>query len=306
MTLEMEIETVGAPEGLQAFLTSVAEACMAEEGISGAFAALRIVDEATIQSVNRQQRGVDAVTDVLSFPSCQFRRGTARDNPKRLRREYDPAVGRAFLGDILLCLKRAEEQAQAYGHSLRRELGYLTAHAMFHLMGYDHIEPEDKAAMRPMEEKALARLGIRRETEMTGGSDMSQQELFELAMAATDQSYAPYSRFRVGACLLAADGRTFTGCNVENACYGAGICAERSAVSCAVASGARRFTAIAIAARNGEDQWALAWPCGICRQVLNEFSQDMNVIVGIPGEPLLEKKLSELLPESFGPENLGL
>ncbi len=306
MTLEIEMDVAGAPEGTEAFLTAVAEACMAEEGVSGAFAALRIVDEATIQSVNRRQRGVDAVTDVLSFPSCRFRHGTARDNPKRLRREYDPAVGKAFLGDILLCLKRAEEQARAYGHSLRREMGYLTAHAMFHLMGYDHIEPEDKAAMRPMEERALARLGIRRETEMTGGSDMSQQELFELAMGATDKSYAPYSGFRVGACLLSADGRTFTGCNIENASYGATICAERAAVSCAVTSGARRFTAIAIAARSGEGGWALAWPCGICRQVLNEFSVDMDVIVGKPGAPLRVKKLSDLLPESFGPKDLGL
>ena len=306
MTLELEIETVGVPEGLLPFLESVAEACLAEEGISGAFAAMRIVDEQTIRSVNAAQRGVDAVTDVLSFPSCRFRQGTARDNPNRLRREYDPSVGKAFLGDILLCLKRAGEQAEEYGHSLRRELGYLTAHAMFHLMGYDHMVPEDKARMRPMEEKALARLGIRRETEMTGGDDMSQQELFALAAAATERSYAPYSGFHVGACLLAEDGRTFTGCNIENASYGATICAERCAVSCAVSSGARRFTAIAIAARAGDDGWAYAWPCGICRQVLNEFSLDMDVIVGKPGEPLLVKKLSALLPESFGPKDLGL
>ena len=116
MTLELEIETVGVPEGLLPFLESVAEACLAEEGISGAFAAMRIVDEQTIRSVNAAQRGVDAVTDVLSFPSCRFRQGTARDNPKRLRREYDPSVGKAFLGDILLCLKRAGEQAEEYGH----------------------------------------------------------------------------------------------------------------------------------------------------------------------------------------------
>lgn len=306
MTLEIELETEGAPDGLQDFLDAVAEACLAEEGVSGAFAALRIVDEPTIRTVNREQRDVDAVTDVLSFPSCQFRHGTARDNPKRLRREYDPSVGKAFLGDILLCLKRAQEQAEAYGHSLRREIAYLTAHAMFHLMGYDHIQPEDKARMRPMEEKALARLGIRREMEMTGGDDMSGQELFDLAAAATEHSYAPYSRFHVGACVLTEDGRTFTGCNIENASYGATICAERVATACAVAAGARRFRAIAIAARAGEDGWADAWPCGICRQVLNEFSADMDVIIGKPGEPLQVRKLSELLPESFGPQNLGM
>ena len=296
MTLEIEFETTGAPEGLQEFLGSVAAACMAEEGVENAFAALRIVDEATIRQVNREQRDVDSVTDVLSFPSCWFKNGTAKDNPKRLKREYDASVGQIFLGDILLCVKRAEEQAQAYGHSLRRELAYLTAHAMFHLMGYDHIDPADKAKMRPMEERALSRLGIRRETEMTGGNDMSHQELFDMAAEATNKSYCPYSHFHVGACLLAEDGRTFTGCNFENASYGATICAERCAVGNAISAGVQRFTAIAIAGRAGEDGWTLAWPCGVCRQVLSEFCDDMDVILGIPGQGVVVHKLRELLP----------
>lgn len=296
MTLEMEFETTGAPEGLQAFLEQVADACLAEEGIAGAFAALRIVDEETIRTVNREQRGVDSVTDVLSFPSCNFRSGTAKDNLKRLKREFDPAVGKVFLGDILLCVRRAEEQAAAYGHSLRRELAYLTAHAMFHLMGYDHIDPADKAVMRPMEEKALGRLGIRRETEMTGGGDMSYQELFDMAVEAAKNSYCPYSKFSVGAALLSEDGRVFTGCNFENVSYGATICAERCAVGNAVSGGARRFSAIAVVGRAGEDGWTLAWPCGVCRQVLSEFCEDMDVIVGLPGQDLIVRKLSVLLP----------
>ena len=295
MVLEIEFETTGAPEGLQPFLERVAAECMAEEGIEGAFAALRIVDEETIRTVNREQRNIDRVTDVLSFPSCRFKTGTAKDNPKRLRREYDASVGQIFLGDILLCIKRAEEQAAEYGHSLRRELAYLTAHAMFHLMGYDHIEPEDKAKMRPMEEKALSRLGIRRETEMTGGSDMSYQELFDMAVEAAKNSYSPYSNFRVGACLLAEDGRAFMGCNFENASYGATICGERCAVGNAVSAGARKFTAIAVVGRSGDDGWTIAWPCGICRQVLSEFCDDMDVILGIPGEELQVHKLSKLL-----------
>lgn len=295
MILEIEFETAGAPEGLAPFLEGVAEACMQEEGIEGAFAALRIVDEETIRTVNREQRDVDRVTDVLSFPSCQFKKGTARDNPKRLRREYDASVGKIFLGDILLCVKRAQEQAVEYGHSLRRELAYLTAHAMFHLMGYDHIEPEDKAKMRPMEERALARLGIRRETEMTGGNDMSYQEMFDMAVEAAKNAYCPYSKFSVGACLLAEDGRVFTGCNFENASFGATICAERCAVGNAVSSGAKRFTAIAVVGRSGEDGWTVAWPCGVCRQVLSEFCADMDVILGVPGGELQVHKLSKLL-----------
>ena len=107
----------------------------------------------------------------------------------------------------------------------------------------------------------------------------------------------------MGACILTEDGRTFQGCNFENASYGATICAERCAASSAIINGARRFTAIAIVGSAG-----YAWPCGICRQVLNEFGGGkLRVIVGDPeGKNLQVRPLSELLPESFGPEDLGI
>ena len=129
---------------------------------------------------------------------------------------------------------------------------------------------------------------------------MTHENLFRLACEARENAYAPYSKYRVGACILTGDGRTFQGCNFENASYGATICAERCAASCAVAAGQRRFMAIAIAANSA------AWPCGICRQVLREFAcgPDMPVIVGPAGGEFAVKTLSELLPESFGPEYL--
>jgi cytidine deaminase len=115
-------------------------------------------------------------------------------------------------------------------------------------------------------------------------------------------SYSPYSHFKVGACILTADGRTFKGCNFENASYGASICAERCAASCAIAAGARRFAAIAIVGSS-----APAWPCGICRQVLREFSDpSLPVIVGQYGKAFSVMTLGELLPNSFGPEDLGV
>ena len=130
--------------------------------------------------------------------------------------------------------------------------------------------------------------------------EIDRQELFDRACAALEHSYAPYSHFRVGACILTASGQMFSGCNFENASLGATICAERCAASCAIAAGERRFVAIAIAG----DQ-APAWPCGICRQVLREFSPlDMPVIVGRRGGAFAEKTLGDLLPESFGPEDL--
>lgn len=296
--LQWEMPIPGDLTDLEAFLDAVARACFEAEGISGVGFAVRIVDDDAIHALNRETRGIDRETDVLSFPTVAYPAGkTARDCPKRLRREYDPSLGCANLGDCVINLNRARRQADEYGHSLRRELGYLAAHSAFHLMGYDHMNEEEKSAMREMEEKALNAVGITRED-----SAVSYERLMALACEALQNSYSPYSHFRVGACILAEDGRTFQGCNFENASYGATICAERCAAACAIAAGARRFAAIAIA---GEE--VPAWPCGICRQVLREFSDlSLPVIVGAPDKGYTVKTLGELLPESFGPEDLGV
>ncbi len=103
-----------------------------------------------------------------------------------------------------------------------------------------------------------------------------------------------YSGFLVGAALLCKDGTVFTGCNVENASYGATICAERNAVSTAVAAGYREFESIAIAAEGD----GCVYPCGICLQVLNEFSKDLRVICQ-DGDDFRSFQLKELLPKGF-------
>ena len=284
--------------GLEALLNTVAEACFRTEGIEGAGFAVRIVDDAAIQALNREMRNIDRPTDVLSFPTVQFPAGkTARNCPKRLGREFDPYLGCVNLGDCVINLDRARQQAEEYGHSLTRELSYLTAHSAFHLMGYDHMNEEEKAVMREMEERALESVGITRDE-----SAVSYDRLFQLACEAMQNSYSPYSHFKVGACILTADGRTCKGCNFENASYGATICAERCAASCAIAAGARRFVAIAVVGST-----AVAWPCGICRQVLREFSDlSLPVIVGAYGKGYTVKTLGELLPESRSPEDLGV
>ncbi len=166
MPIELQIEVESCPEGLEEFLARVAEACFEIEGISGAGFAVRIVDDAAIQVLNREMRGIDKPTDVLSFPTVSYRPGkTAKDHPKRLRREYDPALGYINLGDCVLNIGRAKQQADEFGHSLRRELGYLTAHSAFHLMGYDHMEEEEKRIMRAMEKKAMQALQLWRDSE---------------------------------------------------------------------------------------------------------------------------------------------
>ena len=298
MPIELQCEVQGCPEGLEEFLSRVTEACIKLEGVENAGMAIRIVDGEEIRNLNREMRGIDRETDVLSFPSCRFPKGTtAKDNPKRLRREYDPCLGYINLGDCVINLARAREQAEEFGHSLARELGYLTAHSAFHLMGYDHMVEEDKRVMREMEKRAMQELRLWRDAK---GEGMNHEALFQKAIEARKNAYAPYSKYMVGACILTEDGQVFTGCNFENASFGATICAERCAASCAINAGQRKFMAVAIAA-NTE-----AWPCGICRQVLREFccGPEMPVIVGPHDGSFRVKTISELLPESFGPEYL--
>ncbi|MDO9499479.1 cytidine deaminase [Falsiroseomonas sp.] len=132
---------------------------------------------------------------------------------------------------------------------------------------------------------------------------MDPAALLDAAEAARDHAYAPYSRFRVGAALLCDDGTIQPGCNLENASYGATICAERVAVGAAIAAGRRRFRAIAIAGPAGI---ALS-PCGICRQVLSEFSPDgaLRVVMRTADGSVRETRLAALLPDAFGPADLA-
>jgi cytidine deaminase len=114
-------------------------------------------------------------------------------------------------------------------------------------------------------------------------------------------AYAPYSAFRVGAAVLTADGRIVPGANVENASYPLSVCAERTAVQRAVTEGVRDLAAVAVVSSAGRE----TWPCGGCRQVLNEFGPEMTVITeDAEGHPLT-RPLRELLPEAFGPADLA-
>jgi cytidine deaminase len=125
--------------------------------------------------------------------------------------------------------------------------------------------------------------------------------LVKAALEARNNAYAPYSHFAVGASLLADDGTVFTGCNVENASYGATNCAERTAFFKAVSEGRRKFTAIAIAGgKEGREPEDYVYPCGICRQVMSEFCDgDFVVLIAKNEKDFVKLRLGELLPESF-------
>ena len=121
-----------------------------------------IVDEPEIQRLNRELRSVDSVTDVLSFPSLDGIFG------KELKKDDFPAdldeEGNLFIGSIAICLKRANEQAEEYGHSPEREINYLAAHGICHLLGYDHMTEGDKKLMREREESVLSKLNLNRDS----------------------------------------------------------------------------------------------------------------------------------------------
>jgi cytidine deaminase len=137
-----------------------------------------------------------------------------------------------------------------------------------------------------------------------GGAGLTPESwrvLRERAEAAMEQAYAPYSRFRVGAALLASNGTVVEGCNVENASYPAGSCAERVAVGAAVARGLREFEALVIVT----EAEIPTPPCGICRQVLMEFAPDLPVLSVTRSGAEARWKMSELLPHAFTPTSLG-
>ncbi|XP_073699165.1 cytidine deaminase-like [Garra rufa] len=126
--------------------------------------------------------------------------------------------------------------------------------------------------------------------------------LVKKSQEAKNQAYCPYSKFRVGAAVLTSDDKMFTGCNVENASYPAGLCAERTAISKAVSEGYTSFKAIAIASDLGDQ---FIFPCGVCRQFMREFGLKWDIYPTKADGSYQKMTLDELLPHSFGPGHLG-
>ena len=132
--------------------------------------------------------------------------------------------------------------------------------------------------------------------------------MIKMALEARKNSYSPYSHFQVGACLLTKEGRLYTGCNIENAAYGPTNCAERTAFFKAVSEGERDFAGIAIVGdKEGTVVDNYAFPCGVCRQVMTEFTdpETFVILVAKSEKDYLETTLAALLPNAFGPEMEG-
>ncbi len=165
MTLFLKNESgIELEPSLQADYEAVVGETLREFGCPfGAEVNLLLVDAKEIRSLNKEHRGIDSVTDVLSFPLIEFESpgdfsGISDGDPGLI----DPENGELILGDIVICPERAKEQALEYGHSERRELAFLIAHSMLHLLGFDHETKEEEEEMCGFQEKILNNLGISR------------------------------------------------------------------------------------------------------------------------------------------------
>ena len=127
---------------------------------------------------------------------------------------------------------------------------------------------------------------------------MNRDELVAAARSAAEKSYSPYSGFRVGAVVVADDGRVYTGANVENAAYPSSNCGEATAIHTAVADGVRKIDTLAVACIDAADVQG-AYPCGRCRQIMAEFGVDTVIVAGREGSEIREHTLDELLPNRF-------
>lgn len=161
MRILFDSEAAELPPAYIEALSAVASAAEERFGLPAASVDLLFPGAEEMRRLNAESRGVDSVTDVLSFPALEFEE--PGNLPPLHAYDLDPETGELPLGSIAMCPERIAEQAAEYGHSERREMGYLFAHGLCHLMGYDHMEEADRRLMRAQEEAILERAGISRE-----------------------------------------------------------------------------------------------------------------------------------------------
>ena len=153
LLIDNRTEELLAAELEDAILRAAAEALKYEAFDENCEISVSIVDNEEIRQINKQFRNIDRATDVLSFPMLTFEGEEEADRNEN---------GEIILGDIIISLERAREQAEEYGHSLKREVAFLTAHSMLHLLGYDHMEPEEEAEMFRRQREILLQAGFPR------------------------------------------------------------------------------------------------------------------------------------------------
>ena len=158
MILEFEDEKGLLDAQTRALMQTCSQAAQRAEGVTLPLSVfIRVTDDDEIRTINREQRGVDRATDVLSFPMNELTPGAF--DPDAC--EWDYETDRAMLGDMVISMERCAEQAETYGHSFAHEVSYLTVHSVLHLLGYDHVdEREDKRRMRAREKEIMRLLDV--------------------------------------------------------------------------------------------------------------------------------------------------
>lgn len=155
--IENEQEKIGFTKEHEKLIMDVIKATLKHEEFNyDCFVSVTITDNENIREINLEQRNIDSATDVLSFPVLEFENGEMIENAG------DYFEGKLILGDIVLSFERAEEQRKEFGHSFEREVGYLVCHSVLHLLGYDHMNEEEREVMRQKEEASLEPLSLTR------------------------------------------------------------------------------------------------------------------------------------------------
>ncbi len=158
--IENEQEKVNITPEIESVVRTAIEHSMKSEKLDKDYeVSVLFVDDSEIRGINKEHRDIDKATDVLSFPMVDFHNGQLISDVG----DYDLDEELLFLGDIIISAETAERQAKEYGHSLLREIAFLTAHSCFHLLGYDHMEPEEETVMKGKQEAVLLKMGLQRE-----------------------------------------------------------------------------------------------------------------------------------------------
>lgn len=158
--IENEQEKVNITPEIENVVRTAIEYSMKSEKLDKDYeVSVLFVDDSEIRGINKEHRDIDKATDVLSFPMVDFHNGQLISDVG----DYDLDEELLFLGDIIISAETAERQAKEYGHSLLREIAFLTAHSCFHLLGYDHMVPEEEEVMKGKQEAVLLKMGLQRE-----------------------------------------------------------------------------------------------------------------------------------------------
>ncbi len=228
-----------------------------------------------VHQLNKEYRGVDKTTDVLSFGLEAV--------------DFYEQMNILPLGDIIINYEKIISQAKEFNHSEKREFCYLFTHSLLHLYGYDHIKNSEAKRMNFITEWIMNNIDVRRKK--------MNESMFSKVKSLLKKSYAPYSDFQVACILIDKDGKEYKGVNVESAAYPSGLCAERNAIFSAVTKGARpyEFKEVHIISKKEED---VINCCGACLQVMNEFLDNDCVIYSYnnSGTKVRKSSIREMMP----------